>query len=314
MLIVRSPGRSGKALSDVEEVVGEQVLPDRLSCCPNDLGSRHFGRRPSGRDRRGNVGIRWRDDLGSVLGVDLVAVVGGRVVRRRDNDRSGPSEVERGVGHQRRRRRVREVADLEPSGHQHGDRVVHERRRRKPGIAPNNNRPLRSPRCRDEIVGKPLRCPDHRRAVHAIRPGLNTAAQTCSSELEGRSHPLGELFQVAGIDDALQFGSGHRVRVSGDPLCCCGHEICHGTNRTESAAAEHRRRRGVASELRDYWPACAGRPPLPCRRDPAYDARRDTRSTRPPTSSCLRNRPGSWIPPVRLRPRDVRPPRRFRGQ
>ena len=108
------------------EVVVEELSVHLNGVIAEDLCHRHLVGRTDGGNGCGDLAVGRRDDLHGVDVVDLVPVVGGRVVARRDYDGGHGREVLGRIGNQRRRHRLREVHDFEAGGDQYGDDDVHE--------------------------------------------------------------------------------------------------------------------------------------------------------------------------------------------
>ena len=142
-----------------------------------------------GGDRGLDLGVRGRGELAPVVDVDLVAVVGGRVVRGGDLDAGDGADLpdrerEHGGG-----QRAGQHPDGEPGAREHLGGGRGERLRPAAGVpADDDRRPgpaLRAQPAR-EAGGRPA---DHG-DVHAVRAGADRPAQPGRAELQ-RSRPCG---------------------------------------------------------------------------------------------------------------------------
>ena len=82
-----------------------------------------------GVDRPGDLGVDRRDDLGTVGAVELQAVVGGRVVARRDDEAGGGAHLADGEDRDRRRHRPLGQPDRDAVARDHLGAVLRERAR-----------------------------------------------------------------------------------------------------------------------------------------------------------------------------------------
>ncbi len=168
------------------------------------------------RGRDGDVGRR--DDLRGPLDVDLVAVVGRRVVAGGDDDARGGIE-----------RLLRECTDRgrlvgEEAVHVHagagddGSHIAGEALRVVPGVERDDDAALRGGRIgREQVVDEPTRRTDHDGAVHPIRTRTDTAAQPGGPERQPAPDELGEHLCVGGVGESGQLGTHHGVGVTIGP-------------------------------------------------------------------------------------------------
>ena len=137
-------GRSRTSRIDVDVAVddrGVDVL-DRRIVRSGELHRRGVDEGDAG----GDTGVVWGHDLGAVAEVHLVAVVGGRVVRRRDHHRRRGVELGRDPRQHGCRDRPGEQAYREPGGGHHPSRVEGEHVALAAGVVADGDAPLGGPR------------------------------------------------------------------------------------------------------------------------------------------------------------------------
>ena len=167
-------------------------LADQRAAC---AGRPEPGERAERRSIAARSAVHRRDDLRAVAEVELVAVVRGRVVARRDHDAGGGAQVPDGEGQQRRRAPRRQQVHPEPapastraaSSANSSDRC----RASQPMTTPASPRPAR--RGRPAATGQRGRGgPDHR-PVHPVRARADRAPQPGGAELQPAAEPVGKL-------------------------------------------------------------------------------------------------------------------------
>jgi hypothetical protein len=178
-------------------------------------------------DVRADLLVHRRDDLASVAQVDLVAVVGGRVVARRDHDAGGAPEVPHGE-RQHRGRQVRRE-------HHHAEAGAGEDLGGHPGeqvgvvtgvVADHDG----ATAVLVEVAGQAGRGARHDHEVHPVGAGADAPAQAGGAELQGpgeRVVELGSRAGVAGLGRVQQGGEllAHaRIGVGLQPVPC---GLCH---------------------------------------------------------------------------------------
>ena len=159
------------------------------------------GRR--GRDRRLDLGVGRGRELGAVGEVDLVAVVGGRVVRGGDLDARHGAEVPHGEREHRRGERGGQHVDGEPGAREHLGGGRGEGVGAVPGVAPDHDRAALP--AAGEPRGEPGGGAAHDGDVHPRRPRPHRPAQPGRAEAQRARHAVGELVRGAG-------GARHRAR------------------------------------------------------------------------------------------------------
>ena len=147
------------------------------------------------RDGGGDARVDRRDDLRGVLPVDLVAVVLGRVVARRDDDARRRAEVLDGEPDERRRDGLAEEDDADARRPRGWPRCP----RRAPGSSCARLRPRRRParpargHAREELLREaPGRAGDDG-AVHPVGPRAEDAPQARGTELERPGEAVGQV-------------------------------------------------------------------------------------------------------------------------
>ena len=197
---------------------GGDVVVDDLLVEPVDAGGleRDLARRADGPDRRLDLGVGRRHDLRAVVGVDLVAVVLRRVVRRGDHHAGRRAEVLHGEGEHRRGQHPRQEVGREPGGGEDRGRVAGEVERAVPGVEADDDRRA-GLAVRGQPGGQPGGGAAHDGAVHPVRAGPQRPAQARGAEGERGGEPVGQLGVVAGVEQGLQLGRGGRVDLVGDP-------------------------------------------------------------------------------------------------
>ncbi len=201
-------------------------------------GDRHV-ERVDRTDPVGDVGVDRGDDLRSRLEEHLVAVVGRRVVRRRDDHAGGRFEAGDRPGQDGRRREagVQHRADAERC--EHTARVEREHVALATRIARNDHAALGGSldRTRCFLIEQPL--PEtssrltHDEPVHPHRPGSDGCSEPGGSELETPGETVGEIRQrvgvvgPSGIDERRQLAPDVAVGFRFEPRDCPLDQRCH---------------------------------------------------------------------------------------
>ena len=184
----------------VERVVTERFDPVGFRCV------RDLGGRPGRRDRGADLGVDRRDDLRTAAVVDLVAVVGGRVVTRGHHHAGGGAEVANCVRGDGRRPRARR----EP--HRYAGRGEHTRgvAREHVGemaVVEADHHAARGGVGRADPMGEAGRRGAHHRDVHAVRTGAERAPQSRGPERQSSREARCERVVVARVQQGLELGS-----------------------------------------------------------------------------------------------------------
>ena len=176
----------------VERLVTDRCDPRRS---PASYGIAAAG--PAVGDRGRDLGVDRRDDLRTGAVVDLVAVVGGRVVARGHHHAGGGAEVAHRVrGHRCRPRRDREP-HRDARGGEHARRVAREHVGEMAVVEADHHAALGPVRGDEDSARAPPRGP-HDREVHAVRarrrarraaPRSRTAASRRSARRARRCRP-----------------------------------------------------------------------------------------------------------------------------
>src|ERR1019366_4826709 len=110
--------------------------------------------------------------------VDLVAVVFGRIVARRDDDTRGRAEALDHEADERRRDRIAEQNDAEARTREDRGDVFGELAAHAPGVATDDHAALRRTRhALEQLAREPPGGPGHDGAVHAVGAGPEHAAE-----------------------------------------------------------------------------------------------------------------------------------------
>ena len=189
------------------------------------LGRPRRRRRREPSRRRLDLLVGGRDDLGTVVVVDLVAVVARGVVAGGHDHARGRAEVtDREGGERRRQRSVEDMGGDAGAGQDvHG--VVGELGRAVPRVPADDHPCGRRPgslAC--DPVPYPGGGPAHHEAVHRRGASADDAAQPGRAEREGVVEALVERARVAGLEERRELGARHLVGVLGDPLGDRAHE------------------------------------------------------------------------------------------
>ena len=206
------------------------------------FGQRHrdASRRPDGLDRRLDALVGGLHELGAthpvggdaLAQVDLVAVVGRRVVGRGDHHARVSVQVPDREGQHRGRQRGGQQAGASPGrGHHPGD-GARERIGAMPGVVADHHMELAA-----EVFGqhlaKPGRGGGHHGGVHPVAAGPDHPAQPRGAEGQRGTHRVvqlvdGLLFAGLGaVDQPLQGGLVSRIGIVGDPLACAADGVHH---------------------------------------------------------------------------------------
>jgi hypothetical protein len=176
-----------------------EIRPGHLVTGPGDeravwLGDQELAERAELHDRGLDLGVRGRHDLAAVPEVELVAVVGRRVVASGDHDTGGGVQVTDGEGEQRRRLLRWQQMHWDTRTGQHSGRLAGKLVAAPPGVAPDDDAVLRSAGIAVAQPGRQGcgRCPDDR-AVHPVRAGADHAAKSGGAELQASGKPVGDL-------------------------------------------------------------------------------------------------------------------------
>ncbi len=199
------------AALDHRQVGLDDSVVEAFDECVGRRGQRDRALRRRG-DVLGDDRVVGRDDLGAVAQVDLVAVVGGRVVARGDHDAAVGAEVTHREGEHRRGQRPRQHDRATARGGEHARRVLGEAQRLVPGVvADHDGRP--PPEVRGESRGGLL---DHH-PVHAVGPGPDRTPQPRGAELEPAAEAIGQLVVGTLAQQGAQLLPGRLVGVGRDP-------------------------------------------------------------------------------------------------
>ena len=186
------------------------------------------------------------DDLRTVVGVDLVAVVLRRVVRCGDHDAGGRAEVLHGEREHRRRQRPRHEPRVEPGGGEDRGGVAGEVGGPVPRVEADDDRPA------DRTLPA-----SHAASPAAARrttvrfmpfgPARSGPRSPAVPKVERPAEPVGELGVVAGVEQRLQFGGGRRVDLVLDPGLdlAAAHHSLQRPRRCRSRARCNRRPRSI---------------------------------------------------------------------
>ena len=155
-----------------------------------DLG--HAGR---GGDARRDRRVGGRDDLGSGLPVDLVAVVPGRIVAGRDHHPRRRGELGDGEGAERSGHGIGEEMHGDAEAGEHGRGVLRELPAGIPPVEAHDHAAVA--RGQAGLAEKPgpqaVGGLDDHHPVHAREAGLHPSAQAGGPEVEGCGEPVREL-------------------------------------------------------------------------------------------------------------------------
>jgi hypothetical protein len=155
-------------------------------------------------DARRDADVMGRHDLSAVAEVDLVAVVGGRVVRRRDHDPGSRIELgdrprQHGGGHL-----LVEQHRSDSVGRHHTRRVRGEHVTLAPGVVADHDPALARIRVGvEEVLGEPGRGLTHDQPVHPERAGPDRGAQPGGAEHQPAVETNGELIRGS-VDQLLK--------------------------------------------------------------------------------------------------------------
>ncbi len=252
----RRPARRGHRQAWSRGDDGVEVGPRHLVAVPGDQRAiqgpgRDLRQRSQAGDRRLDLRVDRRHDLCPVAKVELVAVVRGRVMARRDHDARRGRQVLDSERQQRRRVRARQQVNTDARPGEHGRCLVGEVGRPVPRVASDDHRhpgsvsgrgsarrPVSArlpggtgrPGSRGPVFVQPAgqrrgRRPDHG-PVHPVRTRPDLAAQPGRAELEAAGKPVGELGQcdparlaplLAGGEQRPQLGPVAGIRILADP-------------------------------------------------------------------------------------------------
>ena len=196
-----------------------------------------------------DVGVDGRDDLRSVLEIELVAVVRRRVVARCDHHSGGGIEVTDREG-QHRCRLAAEQVDAKAGAGEAGSRLVGEVGGPVPGVASHDDAGLF---CPGPLVPQPAGEGGgggaHDGAVHPVRAGADRPPQAGRAEGEAAGEPVCQLScgcRPGVVEQALQLGTGAGVRVLRQPrpgggggvAHVSGRGVAHGSRRMTAAMSD----------------------------------------------------------------------------
>ena len=254
---LRRLGRGAPRRHPFDERVDHRLI-DRVDAVG---GARHLVRRGRGVDPGRDLGVGGRHDLhtlavlvgGAATEVDLVTVVGRRVVRGGDHDSRVAVQRPHGVGGdgsgqllgQRQRGQARRGEHLE--------RRVHEVGRAVPGVAADDDLGARADRV-EQILRHAGGGAGDDCDVHPGLAGGDGAAQTRGAEGERAAEAGVEILERRGVaalgavDDGREFGAGGGIGVVIEPGLRPIENVAHCGNSFRMAAeAETPRRVAPAS-------------------------------------------------------------------
>jgi hypothetical protein len=266
----RARGDRGELGEDRLQVGLGHLLADALAAG----AQRHVGERADGVDRRGDVRVGGRRDLGAVAEVDLVAVVVRGVVAGGDHHAGGAAEVADREREQRRGRLRREAECAQPRAGEDRGRLLGEARRPVAGVVADDDPGGHGAGDGVEQVAREAGArPAHGGDVHARRPGAEPAAQAGGAEREAVREARRQLGGRARVEQRPQLGARLRVGVVGDPALDARVQFVHQANAYETpvSCSEVSQRRRAASVARAAalmptscgWPRISPRPSGP---------------------------------------------------
>ena len=164
-----------------------------------------------------DTGVVRRHDLGTVVEIHLVAVVGGRVVGGGDDDAGrGVDLGDRPRQHGGRDELIEQHRPDSVRGH-HARRVEREQIALAAGVVADDHAPLARTRVDvEQVLRKTCRRLPHDEPVHALRTGADGGAQSGGAELQPAVEAPIELVDRSG-DQRLQLGTDVLVGFGGQP-------------------------------------------------------------------------------------------------
>jgi hypothetical protein len=189
----------------------------------------HHRNRAQGSDRihgPADALIVGRDDLRAVLPVDLVAIVGRRIVAGRDHDPRARPERRHRERANRSGYRIGKDVHRDAGAGQHASSVFRKLGRHAAAV-PSHHDPLLPALGRhlEQVVREARGDPAHQGPVHTPRAGADRASEASRAESEPCRKPLPDLVEVAGIQKCLELHAGHGIRVLGDPCLRFRHPV-----------------------------------------------------------------------------------------
>ncbi len=192
------------------------------------VGRRNIGDRAHRGDARGDVGVGGRHDLTAVTEVHLVAVVIGRIVRRRHHDRTARAQEPDGEGRHRRRQGVWQDHGGDAGASHDARGVVREDVGVPPGVVADDDGVTAGvPQVRRESRGRT----HDNDAVHPVAPRAEPAPQAGGAELQGAREGVGKFIDgrlltgLRSLDQCVEFGTGLVIGIDGDPVPRCLQEV-----------------------------------------------------------------------------------------
>ena len=223
---------------------GQVGLGDLVAGPADQRAPRRSDRNPRQRPEPGDalldLGVGGRDDLAPVAQVELVPVVGGRIVARGDHDPGRHAQVPDRERQQGSGAGPRQHVHRDARPRQHPRRLVRELRRPVPRVTPHHHPDPAAPSRPDPAAREQParhgggRRPDHG-AVHPVRPRRDHPAQPRRPEVQPVREPVPQLptrrtrrpasgpppplrrRTPAPVEQRLQLGPVARVRVIRDP-------------------------------------------------------------------------------------------------
>ncbi len=177
-------------------------------------------------DGSGDLGVGRRDQLDPVGQVELVAVVGRRVVAGGDHDAGVGPEFEDAVGEHRRGQRSGQELGPAAQGGDHSDGVDGEGGRAVAGVVPDDHHRLFHPFGLEPAHQSGRRLADHQ-AVHPIRSRAQRRTQTGGAERDPSGEEGDDLrrffgggFGVGHLQQRAEFVGGGGVGIVDQPTTC----------------------------------------------------------------------------------------------
>ncbi len=216
MLSCLGPSGSRRLTAAALVVLDEPGVVDELDASRYRRAICH--KQVPGVGRLGDLSVVRRDHLGPVGGVDLVAVVGRRVVTSRDHDAGGGSQVLDGIGGDRRRQRASEDEYPDACGGGHLRHVARELGRAVAGVAPDDEPAAGMLGAFvEQPSGDARRRPANHEPVHPRRTGAERPAEPRRPEAERDLETGAESGDVTRVDEPRQLGARRGVGIGGHP-------------------------------------------------------------------------------------------------
>ncbi len=202
-------------------------------------------------------------DLAAVAEIDLVAVVGRRVVRGRHHDPGNTAELSNGKGQQGGGQWPWQEQRLEACAADDIGCVVCEDLGLVPGVVADDDGALAGglPEVRSESGGRT----DHNSAVHPVGSGGHLTTETGSAELEPSVEAVGQLSQCCHVASRLIEQEGHLragfvVRVLCDPCLGASTEVWRRWEFEGKGHDDASRPAGSSNGRRANWSVAKGPP------------------------------------------------------